>query len=109
MIIYLAGYGEMRFFAQATAGEISTNTRNYSTEGNALTDPPVAILALNDVEIFKNPVAIASIKNRLEFVPKNTIKWGCVLQRGAKRISEADANLIIREANKPPLVVGVGT
>lgn len=99
LIIYLAGRGGMRFFATAEAGEVSFKLRNYRGDGDALTDPPVAVLALRNSRIFKESVPIAKIKDRLTFIPKGHQKWGCVLQRGVKRISNSDADLILTEAD----------
>lgn len=98
LIVYLAGPGGMRFFASAVAGAIDFKTRRYDSDGNALTDPPAAVLSLLSPNVFIEPLPMARVKERLEFIPKGNPKWGCVLQRGAKRISSADAELILSEA-----------
>ena len=98
LIVYLAGRGGMRFFASAVAGAVDFKARVYRGDGDALTDPPAAVLSLRSPRIFPNSLPIARVKERLEFVPKGNPKWGCVLQRGVKRISAADAALILSEA-----------
>lgn len=98
LIVYLAGAGGMRFFASAVAGLVDLKVRAYGGDGDALTDPPAALLPLINPRIFPVPLPMERVKERLEFVPKGNPKWGCVLQRGAKRISAADAALILSEA-----------
>lgn len=98
LIVYLAGPGGMRFFASALAGTVDFKARGYGGDGDALTDPPAAILPLVSPRVFPTSLPMARVKDRLEFVPKGNPKWGCVLQRGAKRISAADAALILSEA-----------
>lgn len=95
LIVYLAGEGERRFVASATVSEVDFKDQSNDADGDALTDLPVAILKLREVRNFKNHVSIIDIKDRLDFIPKSTTKWGCVLQRGLKRLSEADANTIM--------------
>lgn len=98
LIVYLAGPGGMRFFASAVAGTVDFKARGYAGDGYALTDPPAAVLPLVSATVFPESLPMARVKDRLEFVPKGNPKWGCVLQRGAKRISAADAALILAEA-----------
>lgn len=91
LIVYLAGRKGMRFTAFATAGQVDFKPRNYKADGDALTDPPVAVLDVLNVRPFRRSVAIHEIKDRLDFIPKGTLKWGCVLQRGLKRLTAEDA------------------
>ncbi|MCA7897637.1 EVE domain-containing protein [Burkholderia cepacia] len=98
LIVYLAGPGGQRFIAAAEAGVVDFKVRNYRADGDVLTNPPVAVLSLHSAKLFPISLPIARIKDRLEFVPKDNPKWGCVLQRGVKRISAQDATLILREA-----------
>lgn len=102
LIIYLAGYGGMRFLATARAGSVDFKARDFRADGDALTDPPVAVLSLVSPRLFSSPLPMARVKDRLEFIPKGTSKWGGVLQRGVKRISDADASLILTEAERVP-------
>lgn len=98
VIIYLAGPKQMKFAAHARiSGFISA--KSFSADGDdALTDPPVQAVLLSEAEWFSNPVSIRDIMEKLDFVPKNTIKWGCVLQRGAKKISSKDTKTILSKA-----------
>lgn len=98
LIIYLAGKNGMRFFASAEAGLVDFNAKDFCADGDALTDPPVAVISLLSCYIFPSSLPIERIKDRLEFVPKENPRWGCVLQRGVKRISDTDAALILAEA-----------
>ena len=98
LIVYLAGPGGMRFFASAVAGAVDFKARVYRVDGDALTDPPAAVLSLCSPRLFPVSLPMAMVKDRLEFVPKGNPKWGRVLQRGVKRISAADAALILSEA-----------
>lgn len=98
LIMYLAGSGGMRFFASALAGTITFKPRAYQGDGDALTDPPAAVLSLVSPWIFPESIPMSRVKDRLKFVPQGTRKWGCVMQRGAKRISAEDASLILSEA-----------
>lgn len=100
LIVYLAGRGGMRFLASAEAGEVDFNAKDYHADGDVLTNRPAAVLSLRSSRMFPVPLPMARVKDRLEFVPKGTPKWGCVLQRGVKRISLADSYLILREAEK---------
>ena len=96
VIVYLAGPKDMKFFATATAGDTHKNTRSYTADGDALTDIPVAVLSLSDVLFFKKQTIIHEVKDALDFIPKGTNKWGCVLQCGLKMISQKDAETILR-------------
>ena len=96
VIVYLAGPKDMHFFATATAGDIHQNTRSYTADGDALTDIPVAVLSLSDLFFFKKQTMIHEVKDALDFIPKATNKWGCVLQRGLKMISQKDAETILK-------------
>lgn len=99
LIVYLAGYGGRRFFASAEAGSIEFNPpRGFCVDGDALTDPPAAVISLVSTRIFSPSLPIIKIKEMLEFIPKGISKWGCVLQRGVKLVSDADASLILTEA-----------
>ena len=101
VLIYLAGAEKeaKHFVASATITGIDASPRacqGYKADGpDALTEPPVAVLSLNGVQWLSDPVPVALVKNSLDFVPKGTNKWGCVLQRGAKRIGEPDAERIL--------------
>ncbi|WP_409522348.1 hypothetical protein [Nitrincola sp. MINF-07-Sa-05] len=97
LIVYLAGIRGQAFVAIATAGNVYFNAVNYSADGDALSSPPAAVLELTDIRHFKRNVNIHEVKDRLGFIPKGTIKWGCVLQRGLKRLSQEDASLILQE------------
>lgn len=97
-IIYLAGPKQMKFVAQVQIDAI-TSAKNFSADGDdALTDAPVQAILFSKVQWFKEPISIRGIMANLDFVPKNTIKWGCVLQRGAKKISLSDAEVILTKA-----------
>ena len=98
LLIYIAGPKRMQFVASAEAGAVDFNVRNYKADGDALTNPPYAVLSLRDTQTFATPLPIASVKDKLTFVPKNTPKWGAVMQRGAKKISESDAAVILSAA-----------
>jgi hypothetical protein len=98
LLVYLAGQRERRFVATATALRVES-ARDYKADGpRALTNAPFKQLRVSDVKWFEVPVPIAEVKDRLEFIPKGTPKWGCVLQRGMKKISKRDASLILEEA-----------
>ncbi len=101
VLIYLAGAEKesKHFVASATISGINSSFRacqDYSADGpDALAEPPDAVLSLADARWLSVPVPVGSVKDCLDFVPKGTNKWGCVLQRGAKRIGEPDAERIL--------------
>lgn len=101
VLVYLAGAEKeaKHFVAAATVAGIDTSTRarqGYKADGpDTLVEPPVAVLTLADVRWLSAPVPVGAVKNTLDFIPKGTNKWGCVLQRGAKRIGELDAERIL--------------
>lgn len=94
LIVYLAGSRAMQFFAIAEAGGVNFDAADSRADEDTLNSAPHAVLTVTQAQIFQYPLPLARIKNQLEFIPKNTPKWGCVLQRGVKRISSADAKLI---------------
>lgn len=102
LIIYLAGRNGMRFIAAATAGEVNFRVKKYDADGDVLIGTPDAVLEVQNVRPFKQDVAIHEVKERLCFIPKGTKSWGCVLQRGAKRLTHEDATLILREGGLVP-------
>lgn len=101
VLIYLAGAEKeaKHFVASATISGIDSSFRacqGYKADGpGALAEPPVTVLSLEDARWLAAPVPVGSVKDELDFVPKGTNKWGCVLQRGAKRIGEPDAERIL--------------
>jgi hypothetical protein len=101
VLVYLAGAEKeaRHFVAAATISGLDASARanlGYKADGpDALAEPPVAVLSLVDVHWLSAPVPIGSVKDDLDFVPKGTNKWGCVLQRGAKRIGEPDTERIL--------------
>lgn len=97
-LIYIAGPKGKQFIATAHASKVTFGKHPYIGDGNALTDPPCAIIELENIKHFDHPVTMAAIKDKLDFIPKNVIRWGCVLQRGVKRISPSDADKILNEA-----------
>jgi len=97
-IIYLAGPKQMKFAAIAKIERI-TSAKNFIADGDdVLTASPVQMILLSEQRWFNEPVSIHAIMPQLNFVPKGTIKWGCVLQRGVKKISAADAKIILDRA-----------
>lgn len=94
VIIYLAGSGPhgKSFAGKAVIDGISADCKSLK---DLYGDPPVAALKLREIILFPNFPPIAQIKDELDFVPKNSPKWGCVMQRGLKRISDKDFNTII--------------
>jgi hypothetical protein len=102
LLIYVAGSGAMRFVARASVAGVDHKVKSYEADGDALTAPPVAVLMLDTVQWFEDPVQISAIKDLLSFVPKDTPKWGCVLQRGLKLISDADAATVLAAATFRP-------
>jgi hypothetical protein len=101
VLVYLAGVEKeaKHFVAAAVISGLDASARacqGYKADGpDALAEPPVAVLSLVDVLWLNSPVPVVSVKGSLDFVPKGTNKWGCVLQRGAKRIGEPDAERIL--------------
>lgn len=97
VIVYLAGLdlGSRAFVARARVARIVDDARHYAADGDALAGLPTSVLEIEDVEWLEKPVPIAAIKDRLTFVPKDTPNWGCVLQRGVKRIPAEDAATIL--------------
>jgi hypothetical protein len=100
LLIYIAGARRMQFIASAEAGDVDFAAKSYEADGDALTNPPAAVLHLRSTNTFSQPLPISEIKDDLDFVPKNNPKWGAVLQRGAKKISATDAKVILRGLNK---------
>lgn len=64
LIVYLAGYGGMRFLATAQAGGVEFKARNFRADGDALTDPPAAVLSLVSPRLFPSPLPMARVKDR---------------------------------------------
>lgn len=101
VLVYLAGLEKeaRHVVATATISEINASARAclaYKADGpDALTEAPVAVLSLVDARWLSVPVPVKEVKHALDFVPKGTNKWGCVFQRGAKRIGELDAERIL--------------
>lgn len=98
VVVYVAGSAGKKFVASAIVESIGNNPKSYVGDGDALTDIPVKILNLKEVTWFKNEVSIVELKDKLDFIPKSTNKWGCVLQRGARKISPEDAGLILKNS-----------
>lgn len=98
LLVYIAGEKGKQFIATASARDVVFGVRTYESDGNALTDPPCAVLRLDKVQRFAEPLPIAELRHRLDFIPKNVVRWGCVLQRGVKRISFKDATTILKAA-----------
>lgn len=101
VLIYLAGNDKeaKHFVASATISGVDASPgacKRYEADGpHALVEPPVAVLSISEARWLSIPVPVAAVKDELDFVPKGTNKWGCVLQRGAKRIKESDAEHIL--------------
>lgn len=94
VIVYLAGSGTLgkHFLAQATIKQV---TEDRKVLGKLVGDPPIAAIEIVDINRFAKPVLITSIKEKLRFIPQGTPKWGGVLQRGVKRISQEDFETIL--------------
>lgn len=99
LLVYIAGVNGRKFIATAKAEMVRFGDQPYVGDGNALTDPPCAVIKLKDIRRFDAPIFISEIKDELEFIPKNVARWGCVLQRGVKRISSKDASTILVKAS----------
>lgn len=97
VIIYLAGQSRegKTFLASAVVKGI---TDDYKSLKGLYGDPPIAAIMLGDINMFQTCPKISEIKDELDFVPKNNPKWGCVMQRGLKVISEEDYRRIIAAA-----------
>lgn len=97
VIVYLAGHSEggKTFIATATVQDITEDPRLLS---GLWGEPPIAAIVLADIARFRTCPQIADIKDELEFVPKHNPKWGCVMQRGVKRIGEKDFSRIMAAA-----------
>lgn len=101
VLIYLAGAekGARHFVASASITALDESAKacqGYYADGpDTLVDPPFAVISLADIRWLDVPVPIRAVKDALDFVPKGTNKWGCVLQRGAKRIGDRDAERIL--------------
>lgn len=89
IIVYLAGQSEggKTFIAKATVKGITNDPRFLR---GLYGEPPIAAILLTDISTFQTCPKIADIKDELDFVPKHNPKWGCVMQRGVKRIEEKD-------------------
>ena len=95
-IIYIAGSDGKQFVAYAFASSVRSEVSKYLGDGDALTDYPTSVLHLDKIHWFASPISITTLKDRLEFIPKGVIRWGCVLQRGVKKISSKDAETILK-------------
>lgn len=95
-IVYLAGAKGKQFVAYAHAEKVQPTSSKSHIDGNALTDFPSTVLHLRHVHWFEKPISISNLKDQLDFIPKHVIRWGCVLQRGVKRISSQDATTILK-------------
>ncbi len=56
------------------------------------------LLRLGQVRVFKTPVTMELVRNRLSFIPKHN-KWGVVFLGGCVRITAGDFNALIESAN----------
>ncbi len=99
-IVYLAGADGKQFVATARVTSVKPSLTKFNSDGDALTDQPVSILHLEDIDWFDKAVFIAEIKDALDFIPKGVSRWGCVLQRGVKKISSKDARTIVYAAKQ---------
>ena len=95
LLVYLAGAHQMVFFATATVESITHEGGGIVDGMDALTETPASTLKLTDIRLFKVLPKISDLKDRLQFIPKGTSKWGVALQGGLKRISKADYDLIL--------------
>lgn len=97
VLVYLAGQsaGGKTFFAKARVKGVTTEPRLLR---GLCGDPPISAIMLEDIDRFRNCPKIADIKDELDFVPKGNPKWGCVMQRGVKRIGEKDFSRIMAAA-----------
>lgn len=99
LLIYLAGSKEMSFSAIAEANSI-VDSKGYIGDGeHALSNSPYSMIILENSSWLPKKVNIKEILDNLEFIPKNNPRWGCVLQRGVKKISEKDYNFIVDRAH----------
>lgn len=100
ILIYIAGTGKlgMHFIATASVKKIVENKKEFERALFNLTTPLVSAAALENIHFFETPVSIKKIKHNLDFIPQKTNKWGCVLQRGVKKISEKDFSTIVQFA-----------
>lgn len=97
VLIYLAGPSEggKTFIAKATVRGVTTEPRLLR---GLYGEPPISAIMLEGIDKFRNCPKIADLKDELEFVPKDNPKWGCVMQRGVKRITEKDFSRIMAAA-----------
>jgi len=100
VVIYVAGSGYLGKHFIASADIVKVVEGKNVKNDLWLETPQVATLELGCIKYFDVPVSIKEVKDCLDFIPKNTSKWGCVLQRGLKRIKQSDFNTIIRFSNK---------
>jgi hypothetical protein len=61
---------------------------------------PKSMIILTDTNKFKTKVFLRTIVSQLECYPKNSNKWGMILQGGCRKISDHDWNYIIKAASK---------
>lgn len=96
VIIYIAGTGKFgkHFVATAQVGMVLNDKKLFMTLVNSY-NPPFSALQLVNIAWFNDPLPIISVKTALDFIPQNTSKWGCVLQRGVKKISQKDFETIL--------------
>lgn len=97
-LIYISGNGinSQCFIADVRICGITDSKHVIQEESQFSSEPPISVLLLDSINIFKRPVYIRSILNTLDFIPKSTIKWGCVMQRGLKIISDKDYTSILQ-------------
>jgi hypothetical protein len=97
VIVYLAGtqlHG-MSFVATAIVHGKDKAEKYIGDGQDVLAGIPHEYIQLKNLMWFENFVRIHSIKDSLDFIPKKTNRWGAVMQRGVKKISEEDALKIL--------------
>ena len=98
-LIYIAGTkkNSQSFVAKFTVSGLRTSqlrkTDTYAID--AINGVPSLYVAMSDCTIFRSPIGIRALLSRLEFIPRNVTKWGCVMTSGCKKISAKDFNTII--------------
>ena|SRR3989344_2445864 len=102
-LVYLAGkrINSQHFVAVATVSSVNDAARvPTKVETDVMSVPPVSFVCFDKVTTFIQPVPIRDLLTKLSFIPHNANSWGCVMQRGCKRISEKDFHIVVSHSHE---------
>lgn len=99
LLVYLSGKRE--YGGHVVADFIANSGIKYIEEYNGKISfvfkefNPEYFIRIKKARLFKKPVKLETVKNRLQFIPNpNHLKWGVALMKSLKEIDKVDYNLL---------------